>query len=448
MINQPCIQVCLEFGDEPIEIPIEKDNTVLLTTLTSAFARSEVTVGLKFRNPINNCLRAVKIEDGKFHPPGLDNDGWGANKMQYLCVFPKNTDETASQPQKSQQTITTGAQPKTVDLIVLNLSPNTTEAELRDYFETNFGSLLMVELKRDRKTGNSRRFAFIRFKDYKEQMRALGSPKHKIDGHQAKLALPDFRDPSELYQENKCFIGRVNEAIKAADLREFFSQFGDIVEISFPKKFKGYAFITFADPDVARRVCGQDFIVKGYSLCVSKSTHGQNKSQQPQSQGQQNYQDFSNDWSNGWFQPTQRQDSSWIPGTKYVTAPLNPVNHYGNSYMTPNVNQLNPMVNALSIAMSNMMKNQGGINNQYRMNNKGGNWNQQQKPNNDVKNKKKKKSKNAKKTKDELSKRLDNVKTSDGNEGEDDGEDDDKIDDDEAALADSEEELEEALKQK
>lgn len=50
MINQPCIQVCLEFGDEPIEIPIEKDNTVLLTTLTSAFARSEVTGQYNFAN--------------------------------------------------------------------------------------------------------------------------------------------------------------------------------------------------------------------------------------------------------------------------------------------------------------------------------------------------------------------------------------------------------------
>jgi len=122
--------------------------------------------------------------------------------MQYLFVFPKNTDENASQPQKSQQTITTGGpQPKTVDLIVLNLTPNTTEAELRAYFETNFGSLLLVELKRDRKTGNSRRFALIRFKDCKEQMRALG--RLKIDGDQAKLALPDFRDPSELYQKKK-----------------------------------------------------------------------------------------------------------------------------------------------------------------------------------------------------------------------------------------------------
>lgn len=319
-------------------------------------------VGLKFRNPLNNCLRAVKIEDGKFHPPGLEGDGWGANNIQYLCVFPKNLEETPSQTgQKGQQNLTTGAQPKTVDLIVLNLSQDTKEDELKDYFETNFGPLIMVELKRDRKTGNSRRFAFIRFKNYKDQMNALGHQKHKIDGQPAKLALPDFRDPSELYQENKCFIGRVNEAIKAADLREFFSQFGDIVEISFPKKFKGYAFITFADPEVARKVCGQDFIVKGYSLCVSKSTHGQNKNQQHQ-QGQQNYQDFSNDWSNGWFQPSQRQDSSgWMAGQKYVTAPLNPVGHFGNSYMPQNVNQLNPMVSALSIAMSNMMK-QGGTN--------------------------------------------------------------------------------------
>lgn len=312
----------------------------------------------------------MKIEEGRFYPPGLDggDSGWGESTVQYLCVFPKNTEETVPQTggqQKAQQSLTTGAQPKTVDLIVLNLSPDTKEDELKDYFETSFGPLIMVELKRDRKTGNSRRFAFIRFKNYKDQMCALGQQKHKIDGQQAKIALPDFRDVSELYQENKCFIGRVNEAIKAADLRDFFSQFGEIVEISFPKKFKGYAFITFADPEVARKVCGQDFIVKGYSLCVSKSTHGQNKNQPPQ-QRQQNYQDFSNDWSNGWFQPNQRQDSSWISGQKYVTAPLNPVSHYGNSYMTSNVNQLNPMVNALSIAMSNMMK-QGGANNVNRL---------------------------------------------------------------------------------
>lgn len=339
-------------------------------------------------------MRAVRIENNKFYPPM--EDGWAHNKIQYLCVFPKGIEEASSSvssasiissavtppnaepPQQKTQSSSssssgTVAQPKTVDLIVLNLSPNTTENELREYFEENFGDLLMVELKRDRKTGSSRRFAFIRFKNYKEQMRALGQIKHKIDGHQARLALPDFRDPSELYQENKCFIGRVNENIKPSDLKEFFSQFGDIVEVSYPKKFKGYAFITFADADITRRVCGQDFIVKGYSLCVSKSTHGtsnnnnNNKNQQQNPhQHQQSYQDYSNqDWSNGWFQPNSRQDSGWIGGAKYNVQPLNPVNnssgYYRNSLLTPNVNnQMNPMVNALSIAMSNMMNNKAG----------------------------------------------------------------------------------------
>lgn len=247
-----------------------------------------------------------------------------------------------------------GAQPKTVDLIVLNLSSNTTEETLREYFESKFGSLLMVELKRDRKTGASRRFAFIRFHNYKEQMKALQQLRHKIDNQQIRLALPDFRDPSELYQENKCFVGRVNEQIKAGDLREFFSQFGDIVEISYPKKFKGYAFITFADPDIARKVCGQDFIVKGYSLCVSKSTHGGSKNKEPYQQTpyyppNNNYQqDFTQDWNgSNWFQGQQQQQQQrdWMPGQKYITAPLNS-NHYGNG------NQMNnPMVNALSLAM-------------------------------------------------------------------------------------------------
>lgn len=332
-------------------------------------------------------MRAVKLENNKFHSPGIgigDDDGWESEKIQYVCVFPKVIETkvasfddlspvqtTPSEPKatfSSNNASSSGAQPKTVDLIVLNLSSTTTEDGLREYFESKFGLLLMVELKRDRKTGSSRRFAFIRFRNYKEQMKALGQLRHKIDNQQVRLALPDFRDPSELYQENKCFVGRVNEQIKASDLRDFFSQHGDIVEVSYPKKFKGYAFITFADPDVARKVCGQDFIVKGYSLCVSKSTHGssKNKDQQfPHPQQQQqfsqsgSYQDFSQDWSNGWFQGGgggggNNNRDQWLPGQKYVTAPLNP--SYGNT------NQLNPMVFSLAMQHANHILS-GGYNN-------------------------------------------------------------------------------------
>lgn len=37
MLSQKVIQVCQEFGEEPIELPLEIDGTLLLSTLNSAF---------------------------------------------------------------------------------------------------------------------------------------------------------------------------------------------------------------------------------------------------------------------------------------------------------------------------------------------------------------------------------------------------------------------------
>ena len=376
------IKVCEDFGEEECEVPLEDDATLLLTTLQSMFPKA---TGMKFRNPLTNCYRAVKIDqkngDLRFHKPGVGEDGWDSINIIYICVFPKSvepkvddapeTSEKVSKPaEDSSMNISTGAQPKTVDLIILNLSLQTEESELRNYFETKFGPLLMAEIKRDRKTGNSRRFAFIRFKSYKDQMKALGQTKHKIDNQQVRVALPDYRDPSELYQENKCFIGRVNEAIKAGDLREFFSQFGEIVEVSYPKKFKGYAFVTFVDAEVARKICGQDFVIKGYSVCVSKSTNGSSNKNMPAPSMNQRYAGgYQNDWSGGWY-----SNDSWTPGSSYVTAPLNPqmnaqrnnsnfyghnaaLSSMGNSMLSANMNP----INVLSMAMGNLLNNPANV---------------------------------------------------------------------------------------
>jgi RNA recognition motif-containing protein len=344
---------------------------------------------MKFKNPLTNVYRVVKLDtEQKFHAPGItEEDDWDCENTNFICVFAKVTaeskplDDWAEAAERSEKVVTepTVAQPKTVDLIILNLSPQTAEDELRGYFESKFGPLLMAEIKKDRKTNASRRFAFIRFKNYKDQMRALGQVKHKIDNQQVRLALPDYRDPQELYQENKCFIGRVNEAIKAADLREFFSQFGEIVEVSYPKKFKGYAFVTFSDVDVAQRVIGQDFVIKGFSVCVSKSTHGNANGNNNVNKGPVNMNQrfggggggFQNDWNNGWY----GRDAPWTPGSPYVTAPLNPqmernnqnfyghsaaLSSMGNSLLNNNSHShhVNPL-NVLSMAMANLAMNQG-----------------------------------------------------------------------------------------
>lgn len=326
-------------------------------------------------------------ENQKLHAPGIHElDEWGSDDrdLVYICTFPRNNNaepvinnviqeapavtatnaspvKPSPQPQKLEDKIKDLRQQKTMDLIVLQLSPQTSEADLRGYFEENFGPLIMAEIKRDRQTGNSRRFAFIRFQYHKDEMKALNSTKpHKINGQPVRVALPDYRDPAEVYRENKCFIGRVNEAIKPSDLKEFFSQFGEIDEVSYPKKFKGYAFITFADREVAQKLCGNDFIIKGYSVCVSKSTNGGEQKQQPSNvlPSPMNM----NSQSSNWFQEAKSYNPN-LQGSQYMSPLLdtmrNNQNYYGNSsIMSPNVNPLN----VLTMAMGNLLNNQMGRN--------------------------------------------------------------------------------------
>lgn len=335
---------------------------------------------MKFKNPATNCYRVVKLDENqRFHAPGIINgDEWGCHvkDLFYICTFPRVTEtptvpdpqpvaETSKQPPKLEDKIKDlRQQSTTIDLIVLQLSSSTTEAELRTYFETNFGPLIMNEIKRDRQTGNSRRFAFIRFLHYKDQMKALAYTKHKLNGQQLRVALPDYRDPNclvELYRENKCFIGRVNETIKASDLREFFSQFGEIEEVSYPKKFKGYAFITFADREVAQKLCGNDFIVKGYSLCVSKSTHG--SQQQQLSQQQMNLPIPPNtqntaDWN--WFRESKAFNPPQRPTPNFMNPQFDPLRNNSNYYGNPAMMNTNNPLNVLTMAMGNLLTNQIG----------------------------------------------------------------------------------------
>lgn len=315
-------------------------------------------------------------ENQRLHAPGIKpDDEWGCTlaDLIYICTFPRNvvdrdapdttlsnaaaaaSEPTKAAPQKLEDKIKDLRQQKTMDLIVLQLSPQTGESDLRGYFEENFGPLIMAEIKRDRATGNSRRFAFIRFQYHKDEMKALNCTRqHKINGQVVRVALPDYRDPAEVYRENKCFIGRVNEAIKPSDLKEFFGQFGEIDEISYPKKFKGYAFITFADREVAQKLCGNDFIIKGYSVCVSKSTNGGGE-QQKQPQGNMLPSQM-NSQSSNWFQEAKAFSPN-LQASQYMNPMLDRSNansYYGNSsIMSPNVNPLN----VLTMAMGNLLNN-------------------------------------------------------------------------------------------
>lgn len=54
------VQVVEEEGEEPIELPVEDDGTLLLSTLQAQFPG---TCGLKYRNPESRAMRGVRLNN-------------------------------------------------------------------------------------------------------------------------------------------------------------------------------------------------------------------------------------------------------------------------------------------------------------------------------------------------------------------------------------------------
>lgn len=77
------------------------------------------------------------------------------------------------------------------DLIVLGLPWKTTEESLRTYFET-YGEVLMTQIKKDVKSGQSKGFGFVRFGSYDVQVRVL-STRHLIDGRWCEVKVPNSK---------------------------------------------------------------------------------------------------------------------------------------------------------------------------------------------------------------------------------------------------------------
>uniref|UniRef100_A0AAY4BQH3 TAR DNA-binding protein 43 n=1 Tax=Denticeps clupeoides TaxID=299321 RepID=A0AAY4BQH3_9TELE len=265
------IRVAEDENEEPMEIPSEDDGTVLLSTVAAQFPGA---CGLRYRNPASQCMRGVRLVEGVLHAPDAD---WGS--MVYVVNYPKgnatlhpavdNKRKMDEMDAASAVKIKRGIQ-KTSDLIVLGLPWKTSEQDLKDYFST-FGEVIMVQVKRDAKTGNSKGFGFVRFTDYETQSKVM-SQRHMIDGRWCDCKLPNSKaGPDEPMRSRKVFVGRCTEDLSADDLRQFFMQYGEVTDVFIPKPFRAFAFVTFADEQVAQSLCGEDLIIKGTSVHISNA---------------------------------------------------------------------------------------------------------------------------------------------------------------------------------
>ncbi|MCI4375296.1 hypothetical protein PGIGA_G00107780 [Pangasianodon gigas] len=258
------IRVAEEENEEPMEIPSEDDGTVLLSTVAAQFPGA---CGLRYRSPISQCMRGVRLVDGVLHAP---ENGWG--NLVYVVNYPK---ESADNKRKMDEIDASSAKikrgdQKTSDLIVLGLPWKTTEQDLKEYFST-FGDVIMVQVKRDAKTGNSKGFGFVRFADWETQGKVI-TQRHMIDGRWCDCKLPNSKQgPDEPMRSRKVFVGRCTEDMTSDDLRQFFMQYGEVTDVFIPKPFRAFAFVTFADDQIAASLCGEDLIIKGVSVHISNA---------------------------------------------------------------------------------------------------------------------------------------------------------------------------------
>uniref|UniRef100_A0A0B7A069 TAR DNA-binding protein 43 n=1 Tax=Arion vulgaris TaxID=1028688 RepID=A0A0B7A069_9EUPU len=258
------IHVAENEGDEPMEIPSEEDGTLLLTTLSAQFPGA---CGLKYRNHETGTLRGIRLSDGRLYPPDIDWD------MQlFIVVFPKgdNSKENSTRGSESSLSVKSHKRSdrlKCSDLIVLGLPWKSTEEDLRKYFQ-QFGELLMVQVKKDPKSGQSKGFGFVRFADYESQLKCMAQ-RHMIDGRWCDVRIPNSKEGAQQMMNRKVFVGRCTEDMTADDLRNYFSKFGEVVDVFIPKPFRAFAFVSFADPETAQTLCGEDHIIKGASVHIS-----------------------------------------------------------------------------------------------------------------------------------------------------------------------------------
>jgi len=289
------VAVVQEEGDEPIEIPTESDGTILLTSLTAQFPG---VTGLKFRNPETNTLRGVRCSENQlFPPPNADSQAvlegqgqtacWG--KHTYICTRPKpparpsagnikrkseqDSDGMSSKNQRVddfEDVPMDSDESGTCDLIVLGLSWKATEDDIREYFEA-YGPVSMIQLK-TKDSGQSKGYAFIRFKDLEVQEKVLLT-RHMVQDRWCDVKVPESQELKTAKANASCkiFVARLSETITADDLKEHFEKFGPVTDVYIPKPFRSFAFVTFQESKIAQSLFGKDHLIKGVSVHIGSA---------------------------------------------------------------------------------------------------------------------------------------------------------------------------------
>ncbi|KAF2724302.1 RNA-binding domain-containing protein [Polychaeton citri CBS 116435] len=157
-------------------------------------------------------------------------------------------------------------------MFIGGLNWETTDQSLKDYF-SQFGEVVECTVMRDGATGRSRGFGFLTFKDPK-CVNVVMVKEHSLDGKliDPKRAIP--RDEQE--RTAKIFVGGVSQEATESDFKEFFMQFGRVLDATLMMdkdtgRPRGFGFVTFDNEAAVDRTLEQPLAIHGKMIEVKRA---------------------------------------------------------------------------------------------------------------------------------------------------------------------------------
>ena len=189
------------------------------------------------------------------------------NNSQIDEANPNNSNGNNSQPMEPEQFR---------KVFIGGLSYKTDDETLKNYF-TKYGELVDYVVMKDSQSGRSRGFGFVTYSYSSMVDELMKNRPHIIDGRQVepKRATPreDSGKTEVQMTVKKLFIGGLRDNLTEDDLKNYFGNYGNVIEAVIMKeketnKSRGFGFVTFDDYDPVDKI-----IRKYFYLTKQKTIH-------------------------------------------------------------------------------------------------------------------------------------------------------------------------------
>lgn len=223
-------------------------------------------------------------------------------------------------------------------VFVGGISWTTTDNDLKEYFG-KFGEIKDCLVCKDQWTRRSRGFGFISFTNSSVAKRLINKT-HMIGGRpvQVKEAVPKSartapRPPTQTFP-TKLFVGGLHRNVTEEEFREYFAQFGELADAFIMynmqlKRSRGFGFITFVNPDDAKRCLSLRHSIKDKVVEIKKAIPRDEISRGPKGKRASG--------RNGGDNPTSPSNNSRNPnsGGRRRQRKTSPASYQNNFYGTP-----------------------------------------------------------------------------------------------------------------